>query len=149
MDSKGYYPPVGFHFQVTFKDMSDEIDTRFQEVTGLTVTVNTEDVEEGGQNRFVHKLPKGTSYDSLVLKRGIIKNSKLAEWCRKAVEELTFEPKDILVSLLNEEHKELCSWNVVHAYPVRWAFSGLNAESGELLIETMEFNYQYFNIKNT
>ncbi len=143
-----YYPPVGFHFQVTFKGISEEIDTRFQEVTGLTVTVNTEDVEEGGQNRFVHKLPKSTSYDSLVLKRGIIKDSKLVAWCRKAVEELKFEPKDILVSLLNENHKELCSWNIVHAYPTKWAFSGLNAESGELLIETMEFNYQYFNVKN-
>ena len=145
---KQYYPPVGFHFVVKFDGLSEEIDTRFQEVTGLTATIKTEDVEEGGENRFVHKLPKGTSYDNLVLKRGIIKNSKLLEWCRKAVEELTFEPKNLLVSLLNEEHEELFSWSVVNAYPIKWAFAGLNAESGELLIETLEFNYQYFNIKN-
>jgi len=143
-----YYPPVGFHFLVKFDGLTEEIDTRFQEVTGLTVTVNTEDVEEGGENRFVHKLPKGTSYDNLVLKRGIIKDSKLATWCRKAIEELTFEPKNILISLLNENHDELCSWNIVNAYPVKWVYSGLNAESGELLIETIEFNYHYFNVKN-
>lgn len=143
-----YYPPVGFHFLVKFDGLAEETDTRFQEVTGLTVTVNTEDVEEGGENRFVHKLPKGTSYDHLVLKRGIIKDSKLAAWCRKAIEELSFEPKNILVSLLNENHDELCSWNIVNAYPVKWAYSGLNAESGELLIETIEFNYHYFNVKN-
>ena len=142
-----YYPPVGFHFLVKFDGLAEEIDTRFQEVTGLTVTVNTEDIDEGGENRFIHKLPKGTSYDNLVLKRGIIKNSKLVAWCKKAIEELEFEPKNLLVSLLNEEHEELCSWSVVHAYPVKWAFSGLNAETGELLIETMEFNYQYFNLK--
>tara|TARA_R110002020_G_scaffold83108_3_gene205921 strand:- start:38078 stop:38524 length:447 start_codon:yes stop_codon:yes gene_type:complete len=145
---KQYYPPVGFHFVVKFDGISEEIDTRFQEVTGLTATVGTEDVEEGGENRFVHKLPKGTSYDNLTLKRGIIKNSKLLEWCRKAVEELTFEPKNLLISLLNEDHEELYSWSVVNAYPIKWAFSGLNAESGELMIETMEFNYQYFNAKN-
>lgn len=143
-----YYPPVGFHFLVKVDGLSEETDTRFQEVTGLTVTVNTEDVEEGGENRFVHKLPKGTSYDNLVLKRGIIKDSKLAAWCRKAIEELSFEPKSILVSLLNENHDELCSWNIVNAYPVKWTYSGLNAESGELLIETIEFNYHYFNVKN-
>ena len=143
-----YYPPVGFHFLVKFQDLAEEIDTRFQEVNGLTVTVNTEDVQEGGENRFVHKLPKGTSYDNLVLKRGIIKDSKLAEWCRKAMEDLTFEPKDVLISLLDEEHNELCSWSIVNAYPTKWAFSGLNAESGELLIETLELNYQYFNVKN-
>ncbi|MGB6152068.1 MAG: phage tail protein [Pricia sp.] len=143
-----YYPPVGLHFKVTFEGLSEETDNRFQEVTGLTATVNTEDVEEGGVNRFVHKLPKGTSYDNLILKRGIIKDSKLVAWCRKAIEDLTFEPKNILVILLNEEHQELCSWNIINAYPVKWAFSGLNAESGELLIENMEFNYQYFNVQN-
>lgn len=143
-----YYPPVGFHFLVKFDGIAEETDTRFQEVTGLTVTVSTEDIEEGGENRFVHKLPKGTSYDNLILKRGIIKDSKLVAWCKKAIEELSFEPKNLLVSLLNEDHEELCSWNIVRAYPVKWAFSGLNAESGELLIETIEFNYQYFNLKN-
>lgn len=143
-----YYPPVGFHFLVQFDGLSEETDTRFQEVTGLSVSVTTEDLEEGGENRFVHKLPKRTSYDNLILKRGIIKSSNLVIWCRKAIEELTFEPKNLLISLLNEEHKELCSWNVVHAYPVKWGFSGLNAENGELLIETLELNYQYFNVKN-
>jgi len=53
-----------------------------------------------------------------------------------------------LVSLLNEEHNELCSWNVVHAYPVKWSFAGLNAESSELLIESIELNYHYFTVKN-
>ena len=143
-----FYPPVGFHFVVQFDGISEEIDTRFQEVTGLSVNVTTEDLEEGGQNRFVHKLPKRTSYDNLILKRGIIKNSGLVQWCRKAIEDFAFEPKDLLISLLNEKHKELCSWNVVHAYPVKWSFSGLNAENGELLIETLELNYQYFNVKN-
>lgn len=143
-----YYPPVGFHFLVKFDGLSEESDTRFQEVTGLTVNVNTEEVEEGGENRFVHKLPKGISYEKIILKRGILKGSKLVEWCRKAVEEFSFEPRHLLISLLNEDHDELFSWSVVRAYPIKWAFSGLNAQSGELLVETIELNYQYFNLKN-
>jgi phage tail-like protein len=143
-----YYPPVGFHFLVKFESFSDEADTRFQEVTGLGVTVNTEEVSEGGENRFTHKLPKRTSYDTLVLKRGIIKNSKITEWCKEAIENLNFEPQNILVSLLNEQHTELCSWNIVHAYPVKWSFTGLNAQNNDLLIESIELNYQYYTIKN-
>lgn len=143
-----YYPPVGFHFLVKFEDFAEEIDTYFQEVSGLSVSVNTEEYVEGGENRFVHQLPKGTSYDNLVLKRGVIKNSKILQWCKEAIENLQFEPKNLLVSLLNEDHSELCSWNVVHAYPVKWTFTGLNAESSEFLIETMELNYHYFNVKN-
>lgn len=143
-----YYPPAGFHFLVKFESFPEETDTRFQEVSGLSVTVNTEEYPEGGENRFVHKLPRGTSYDNLTLKRGIMKNSKVLQWCRRAVEDLQFEPKDILVSLLNENHEELCSWNVVHAYPVKWSFAGLNAENSELLIESIELNYHYFTVKN-
>ncbi len=143
-----YYPPVGFYFRVKFLDISEEIDTKFQEVSGLTVTVGTEDYVEGGQNRFVHKLPKGTTYDNLVLKRGIVKGSKLVNWCNQTMESLEIKPMDVLISLLDEKGEPLYSWDVVHAFPTKWAFEGLNAESGELLIETMELNYHYFSIKN-
>lgn len=143
-----YYPPVGFHFLVKFENFSPEADTRFQEVTGLGVTVNTEEVSEGGENRFTHKLPKRTSYDTLVLKRGIIQDSKITEWCREAVENLNFTPQNILVSLLNEQHEPLCSWSIVHAYPVKWSFTGLNAQNNDLLIESIELNYQYYTLKN-
>ena len=143
-----YYPPVGFHFLVKFEKFPDESDTRFQEVSGLSVSVGTEDVSEGGENRFTHKLPKKTSYENLVLKRGIIKNSKITAWCKEALENLNFEPQNLLVSLLNEDHTELCSWNVVHAYPIKWSFSGLNAQNNELMIESLELTYHYFTIKN-
>jgi phage tail-like protein len=143
-----YYPPAGFHFLVKFEDFNGEKDSRFQEVNGLSVTVSTEEFEEGGEARFRHELPKGTSYDNLVLKRGIIKNSEITEWCKQAIENLNFEPKNLLVILLNENHDELCSWNVVHAYPVKWSFSGLNAEANELLIESIELKYHYFTLKN-
>lgn len=142
------YPPVGFHFVVKFEDFSDEADTRFQEVTGLSVSVTTENYKEGGENRFIHKLPQRTSYENLVLKRGVTRGSKITEWCKNAIENLHFEPKNLLVILLNEEHQELCSWNVVNAYPVDWSFSGLNAEQSELLIETLELSYQYFTYKS-
>lgn len=142
------YPPVGFHFAVKFEDFSDEADTRFQEVTGLSVSVTTEDYKEGGENRFIHKLPQGTSYENLVLKRGVTTDSKITEWCKKAVENFHFEPKNLLVILLNENHEELCSWNVVHAYPVQWSFTGLNAEQNEIMIESLELNYHYFTFKN-
>ena len=143
-----YYPPAGFHFLVKFEKFSEESDTRFQEVSGLSVSVGTEDVSEGGENRFTHKLPKKTSYDNLVLKRGIIRDSKITAWCKEAVENLNFEPQNLLVTLLNEDHTEICSWNVVHAYPIKWSFSGLNAQNNELLIESLELTYHYFTIKN-
>ncbi len=141
---ESYYPPVSFQFIVEFEGFPGGSDCGFQEVSGLSVNIQTEDYAEGGENRFVHKLPKGSSYETLVLKRGILKDSRLADWFRKATETLEFEPKNLTVSLLNEEQSKLCTWNIVHACPSKWSGAALNAESSALFIETMELNYHYF-----
>jgi phage tail-like protein len=140
-----YYPPLGFHFKVEFTNLNGEYE--FQSVSGLTVNLETEEIAEGGENRFKHKLPVKTSFPNLVLKRGLLVNSALIEWCREAVEDFTITPTDITISLLNEEHEPLMTWNVVHAYPVKWAMADFNAEENKLVIETIELAYNYFKIQ--
>lgn len=140
-----YYPPLGFHFRVEFDNIDGEFE--FQSVSGLTVTLETESIAEGGENRFKHKLPVKTSYPNLVLKRGLLVDSALIKWCRKAVEGFDITPTNIVISLLNEDHEPLMTWNVVHAYPVKWAMADFNAEESKLVIETIELVYNYFNIQ--
>jgi len=49
-----YYPPVGFHFKVEVLGLPpNDFDVRFTEVSGLSVELATEEVAEGGENRFV------------------------------------------------------------------------------------------------
>jgi len=139
-----YYPPLGFHFEVKFMGMEGE--SQFQSVSGLSVEIETEDISEGGENRFKHKLPIRTKYPNLVLKRGLLVNSVLIKWCRSALEDFVFYPSDILISLLNEESEPLMSWNVVHAYPVKWTVVDFNAEESTIVVETIELAYNYFNI---
>lgn len=69
-----YYPPLGFHFKIEFGNQKDEY--QFQSVSGLNVDLETEEIAEGGENRFKHKLPLRARYPNLVLKRGI-----LSIWC--------------------------------------------------------------------
>ena len=53
-----YRPPVGFHFRVEFLDIQTVTDDiLFQSVSGLAVTMETESVKEGGENRFEHVMP--------------------------------------------------------------------------------------------
>lgn len=139
-----YYPPLGFHFKVEFTGFSGEFE--FQSVSGLTVDIETEEIAEGGENRFKHKIPVRTKYPNLVLKRGLLVNSEIISWCKSAVEDFDFLPIDIVVKLLNEKHEPLLTWNVVHAYPVKWSISDFNAEENKLVIETLELNYNYFNV---
>jgi|SRR5690625_366588 len=139
------YPPSAFHFEVYVDDLDpDEGSMGFQEVSGLTATVGTMTYEEGGENRFVHRLPERVTYENLVLKRGVLKGSALIGWFKRAVEAYQFEPRGVLVTLLNEEHDPLESWSVINAYPVKWSISSFDAEKNEVAVETVELAFQYF-----
>lgn len=140
-----FYPATGFHFAVFFELFPQTTnDLQFQEVSGLSQELSTEDLTEGGQNRFSHSLPVRTSYGNLVLKRGLFLGSGLVFWARKAIEEFDIEPVNVTVTLLNESHFPIASWYVVNAYPVKWSYSNFNAQESSIVIETMEFKYQYF-----
>ena len=140
-----YYPPVGFHFKVTFElDGASEEDTRFQEVTGIEYELETTSVAEGGENRFTQAIPQKVKYPNLVLKRGLLPNSKITEWCRKAIEDLDINPVTIHVTLLNENHEPLQSWSFINAWPKKWSISGFSATESRIVTETLELTYQYF-----
>jgi phage tail-like protein len=140
-----YYPPLGFHFKVEFANLKSEFE--FQSVSGLTIELDTEEIAEGGENRFKHTLPVRTKFPNLVLKRGLLADSSLVKWCRDAIEDFNITPTDVTISLLNEEHEPLMTWNVVHAYPLKWAMADFNAQESKLVIETIELAYNYFKIQ--
>ena len=52
--------------------LSNDNDVRFTEVGGLSLEVTTEEVAEGGENRFIQKYPGRVKYPELVLKRGLL-----------------------------------------------------------------------------
>ncbi len=142
------YQHVGFHFAVSINGADGEsIDARFQSVSGLDASIETENIKEGGENRFEHKLPVRRSYSDLVLKRGQLSTkdaSNLTRWCKLALESQWVAPLNIDVLLLDENHKPLMKWEIIHAWPKKWKFGELNAERSEVLVETIEFNYNFF-----
>lgn len=143
------YPPSAFYFKVAFSDSSEVSDTSFQEVSGISVEIETEDLVEGGENRFVHRLPKSITHPKLVLKRGIGKNSSpLVKWC-KAVFESDFmtpiAPMSLTVFLLDDKGIPLRAWSFVNAFPVSWQVEEFNSTKNEVAIEKIELNYNYSN----
>ncbi|HKJ40514.1 MAG TPA: phage tail protein [Sunxiuqinia sp.] len=143
----GYAPPTAFYFSVKFNGFS-EMDSSFQEVSGLKVTINTEPKKEGGDNNFVHHLPMQPKYENLVLKRCLLANSDLDQWCRDAIENFKFDPKDLQLSLLGADGKVLASWSIVQAYPISWELSTLNSTSNQLAIESLTLKYRLFRKDN-
>jgi phage tail-like protein len=70
--------------------------------------------------------------------------SFIIQWCREAIEDLNFAPTNVIVTLLNDMHLPVAAWYVVNAFPVKWSISGLDAEKSAVVIETLEFEYNYF-----
>ena len=140
-----YYPPVGFHFRVEFGlDGIGDNDFRFREVSGLSMELEEESYNEGGELRFVHKLPVRARFPDLVLKRGLLVDSVVRKWCEDAIYNFDIQPTTVWVTLLNEEHEPLLTYTFVNAWPKKCNISDFNAESGEIVIESLELGYQYF-----
>lgn len=147
-----FYQTVNFHFQVEFNLGKDGVDIRFQSVTGLDSTLDTEPVKEGGENRYEHAVPVRRKYGPLVLKRGLIspEHSNITAWFKKAFDEEKVEPlATVTIKLLNEEHKPLLSWTINNVWPRSWKIAELNAEQGSVLIETLELNYNRLVFSNS
>ena len=154
-----YLPPVGFFFTVKLLRESaktyQKVDAAFQEVTGISAEMQFDDIKEGGENRFVHKVPGRVKYDNLVLKRGVVVwPSDFGTWCRKGLkggmlstkDPDKVEPHSIQVQLMDaaKQGAPLMSWTFVNALPLKWEIGGLDAKTSGLAIETLTFTYQYF-----
>lgn len=136
--------PTAFHFTVTFGGSTVK-DAAFQEVSGLEAGYEVETVVEGGENRFVHRLPKPTASPMLTLKRAILtNNSGLAAWCKKTLQNdlsQPIEPMDLTIQSLDGDGEPLVSWSLTNAYPTKWEVGGFDAMKNELAVETIELAY--------
>jgi phage tail-like protein len=142
-----YYPPVGFHFRVEVLGLAGSAnDVRFSEVGGLSVELATEEVAEGGENRFLQKYPTRAKYPELVLKRGMLVGSAITDWIIACTQYFAITPMNVDVMLLNDQHQPLLTWHLVNAYPTRWSASDLNAGNNSVVVETLQLVYQYFTL---
>ena len=141
------YPPSAFYFKVMFGGTHETTDTSFQEVSGISSEVEVESFVEGGENRFVHQLPKGIKHPNLELKRGIAsKDSPLVKWCIAVMEGdfvSVVETKAVRVFLMNEEKNPIRGWLFDSAYPVKWEIESFGSTKNEVAIEKIVLSYNF------
>lgn len=139
-----YDVPWAFSFEVKIGGFTTDVEASFRDVSGLNVKIDLETVIEGGVNDFEHKFPKRATYNPLVLKRGMVRNSEFTTWVNEAVRNFTFKPRQIYISLLDEKKKKTVTWRVVNAYPVGVEIADFKAEENAIVIETLTMAYDYF-----
>ena len=141
------YPPPAFYFTVSIGSGTTIRDTAFSEVSGIGTEIDTEAVVEGGENRFVHQLPKQIKHGQLELKRGIARmSSPLAQWCKKTLESefaTPIEPQTVMLNLVGAKGKVLRTWQFNDAYPVKWSVDPFSSTKNEVAIEKISLAYSY------
>lgn len=132
-------PYSGFRFLV---EVDQVIKGGFSRVRGLARETRVETFREGGVNDHEHKLASLTTYGNLVLERGIA-DPFLYAWHQAVVEGLV-KRAVVTVTLRDEGKNDVWSWNVLSAYPVKWTASDLDAASGQVTTESVEFAHHGF-----
>lgn len=140
-------PPLVHRFGVFFFAggvLPNPIDIRFQKVSGLGAEISLDTIHEGGENLYSHRIPKKTSYNNLVLERGLLVGSPLNIEFNVAFSLFKFAPSNVLVTLFNEDSIPMAGWFFTKAYPVKWSTSDLDATANSVAIDKLELAYTRF-----
>jgi phage tail-like protein len=126
---------------------------RFMEVSGLEVSVGVEEIEEGGENNYVHKLPTRMTWPNITLKRGITQNDTLLEWFTKSSGEQFAANGNRLarstaaITLLGPAAQRIRAWEFDGAFPVRWKGPDFAVSSSDMAVEELEITHHGFRAK--
>jgi phage tail-like protein len=122
----------------------------FTEVSGLAVQIDVEELAEGGQNGYTHKLLGRMKWPNLVFKRGLTDTDALFEWLLTASGEglakagNQIKPRNGKISVLDAAGKPMRTWTILEAKPVKWTGPKLAASSRDLAIEELEVCHSGF-----
>jgi len=139
------YPLPVFHFTVEWGGTR----VGFSEVTGLTQENQAIEYRDGSFPEYSSiKMPGLRKLPNLVLKRGILTgDNQFFAWL-STIKLNTVERRDLVVSLLNEEHKPVMTWKVHNAFPVKVEGPQLKASGNEVAIESIELAHEGLEVQN-
>jgi len=139
------YPIPKFHFQVEWGGTK----IGFSEVTGLDISTDVIEYREGSSPEYHKiKMPGMQKFSNITLKRGTFKgdNDFYKWWNTIALN--TIERRNVIVSLLNENHEPVVVWKIKNAFPVKMQSTDLKADGNEVAIETLELAHEGLTIQN-
>jgi len=110
----------------------------FTEVDGLQLETEMTEVEEGGSNGHVHRLPGRTRVGNLTLKRGMTATHEFFRWYLSILQG-TMLTRNLSIVMYDPQGQEVTRWNFLRAYPVKWIGPQFTADGTAVAIETLEF----------
>jgi phage tail-like protein len=141
-----------FKFQVDFftDSLSDDASHEqfqvcsgsFAECTGLEATMEPKTIKEGGRNYGAAQRAGGTTFATVVLKRGISSNQNLYQ-IFNTLAIGTFAPRmQVTINLFDIDGSAIFAWQLDRAMPVKYKFADFNARNSEIGIEELHLVHE-------
>jgi len=139
------YPLPVFHFTVEWGGKR----IGFSEISGLTQENQAIEYRDGSFPEYSSiKMPGLRKFNNITLKRGIVKSdNEFFKWL-STVKLNTVERRNLVISLLNEEHQPVMVWKVQNAFPVKVEGPQLKASGNEVAIESIEVAHEGLELQN-
>ena len=128
-----------FHF--TIESGGDTVS--FSECSGLDLETEIIEYRNGDDPSYIkQKHPGLKKWANVMLKRGMVAaDNAFYEWWNTAPLN-TVERRDVNISLLDEEHNAVFTWQVRQAWPTKVTSTDLKADGNEIAIETLELAHE-------
>jgi phage tail-like protein len=139
------YPLPKFHFQVEWGGTM----IGFTEVSGLDVETEVIEYRDGVMPEYGKaKMPGMQKYSNITLKRAVFRSdNEFFEWWN-TVKLNTIQRRDLIISLLNEEHEPVMVWKVKNAWPAKIQATDLKSDANETAIDSIELAHEGLTIQN-
>jgi phage tail-like protein len=135
----GTYPLSKYHFTVEWGGSKSS----FLEVSGLSMELAVVEYRDGASpDQHTIKMPGLRKFNNILLKRGVDKNdNEFYNWIN-GIRMNAVERRDLVISLLNENHEPVVAWKVRNAWPCKYSVTDLQACSNDVFMETIELAHE-------
>jgi len=141
-----YMDPEGNYFFALL--VGKEEIAHFTECSGLKSSTEIFELQEGGMNGMVHKLPGQSKWDNITLRFGTTKDTTLVAWRYEVLADEFGEGsrRNASIVVLNNQRQVVRRYDLLDAWPVSWEGPSLSANGNELAVEAIELAHHGISI---
>ncbi|MCK6513480.1 MAG: hypothetical protein RIT28_3199 [Pseudomonadota bacterium] len=110
----------------------------FMECSGLKTSTQVFELEEGGVNHRVHKLPGQSRWENVTLRYGVTSDTSLLNWRNELLQDGFQSRRNGAIIVKNNAMEEVRRYSFVNAWPVAYEGPSFAAGGSELAVEMIE-----------
>ena len=131
------YPIRGHRFTVTMDGLGI---ISFKSVEGFSCETSPVEYREGAfASLTMRKVPGMVTYGDITLTKGMYQSLDLYNYFMGYINGKNTAVTNMDIQAYDNSDIAIAKWSVLNAWPTRYESGGLNADSAEILIETVSF----------